>query len=163
MRAASRKINEAITALRYPHLIGDWKSVYPLTFEDGCPIVDEILEVRPGRNGLIFANQDQFTERLLYRFGLPDTRSADHGQVEVSRGHERHGGRIPADDFSPTSDLMSGYFTTPDTVGSVVFATWVMAKMTGADEATVNDRIRRGQDRLARATFSRPTAPGTSA
>jgi hypothetical protein len=58
---------------------------------------------------------------------------------------------------APTSDLMYGYFTTPDTVGAVVFATWVLAKMTGADDATVTERIRKAEERLVRTTFSRPT------
>jgi hypothetical protein len=64
--------------------------------------------------------------------------------------------------IAPTSDVMYGYFTTPDTVGAVVFATWVMAKMTDADHATVDERIKKGHDRLARTTFSPPTALGTS-
>jgi hypothetical protein len=55
---------------------------------------------------------------------------------------------------------MYGYFTTPDTVGAVVVATWVMAKMTDADH--VDERIKKGHDRLARTTFSPPTALGTS-
>ena len=100
VRAACRKISDAITASRYPHLIGDWKSVYPLTFEDGCPMVDEVLEVRPGRNGLIFATKTSSLNDFYTASGhLTLDRQID-GPVEVSRGHERHGGRIPADDLS---------------------------------------------------------------
>jgi hypothetical protein len=161
VRAASRKINDAITASRYPHLIGDWKSVYPLTFEDGCPMVDEVIEVRPGRNGLIFATKTSSLNDLYTASGYLTLDRQIMGRWKSREGTNDMEGAFLLT-ISPTSDLMYGYFTTPDTVGSVVFATWVMAKMTGADEATVNERIRKGQDRLARATFSRPTAPGTS-
>jgi hypothetical protein len=51
---------------------------------------------------------------------------------------------------------MYGYYTTPDVTGAVVFSSWVMAKMTGADEATVNERLKRGRDRLGRTTITNP-------
>ena len=161
VRAACRKISDAITASRYPHLIGDWKSVYPLTFEDGCPMVDEVLEVRPGRNGLIFATKTSSLNDFYTASGHLTLDRQIMGRWKSREGTNDMEGAFLLT-ISPTSDLMYGYFTTPDTVGSVVFATWVMAKMTGADEATVTERIKKGQDRLARATFSGPMAPGTS-
>jgi hypothetical protein len=156
IRSASRKINDAITASRYPHLVGDWKSVYPLTFEDGCPMVDEVIEVRPGRNGLTFATKTSSLNDFYTASGYLTLERQITGRWRSREGTNDMEGAFLLT-VSPTSDLMYGYFTTPDAVGAVVFATWVMAKMTGADDATVNERIRKGQDRLARTTFSRPT------
>jgi len=159
VRAASRKINDAVTASRYPHLVGDWKSVYPLASEDGCPMVDEVIEVRPGRQGLTFGTKTSSLGDFYTASGYLTLERQVTGRWKSREGTNDMEGAFLLT-VSPTADLMYGYFTTPDTVGAVVFATWVLAKMTGVDEAIVNERIKKAQDRLARTTLSRPTAAG---
>lgn len=155
-RSASRLISDAIKASRYPHLVGDWKSVYPMTTNEGCPLVDEVMEVRPGRHGLTFVTKSSSLGDFYAASGYLTLERQISGRWKSHEGSNDMEGAFLLT-VAPTSDIMYGYFTTPDAVGAVVFGTWVMAKMTGASEAVVTDRIKRAQDRLARTTISWPT------
>jgi hypothetical protein len=155
VRSAGLKINEAISAARFPHLVGDWKSVYPLPFVDGSPLVDEVIEVRPGRTGLTFATKSSSLDDFYTASASLVLERQIIGKWKSKTGTNDMEGAFLLT-VAPTSDVMYGYYTTPDVTGAVVFSSWVMAKMTGADEATVNERLKRGRDRLGRTTITNP-------
>src|SRR5436190_10932056 len=52
VRRACRLIGDKIREPRFPHLVGEWKSVYPVTFEDQYPLCEETVEIRAARNGI---------------------------------------------------------------------------------------------------------------
>src|SRR5437016_4184291 len=46
VRDAVLQISDRIKASRFPYLVGEWKSEYPMTFEEGYPMVTEEMYVR---------------------------------------------------------------------------------------------------------------------
>jgi hypothetical protein len=155
IRTASRRISDAITAARYPHLVGDWKSVYPLTFEEGCPMVEEVIEIRPGRNGLSFVTKSSSLEDYYTASGRLSLERQITGKWKSQvTSNDMEGVFVLT--VSPTSNFMYGYFTSPDEIGGVVYATWVLAKMTGATEEKIAERLKKGQE-LMKKTVTEPT------
>jgi hypothetical protein len=62
---------------------------------------------------------------------------------------------------SPAANVMYGYFTSPDEIGGVVYATWVLAKTTGADGSVIDqgkldERLNKAQGMLKLKTVSGP-------
>lgn len=155
VRSACRRISEAITAARFPHLVGDWKSRYPMTVEEGYPIIDEVLEIRPARNGLSFSTKTSSLDDFYTGFG----RLSCDRQIQGCWKS-----RVDLNDMeglfmltiNPSSTIMYGYFTTPDESGRTVFAGWVMAKMAGVDETVLKTRLDKAQQLLKTITLFEP-------
>lgn len=157
IRAAGRKISDAITASRFPHLVGDWKSIYPLPVEEGCPMVDEVIEIRPGRNGLSFTTKTSSHEDYYTAFGRLTLEKQITGKWK-SREELNDMEGVFILTVHPTSNFMYGYFTSPDQTGGVVYATWVLAKMAeGVDEAKINERLTKAQNLLKLMTVAGPS------
>jgi hypothetical protein len=51
---------------------------------------------------------------------------------------------------------MYGYFTSPDEIGGIVYGTWVLANMNGADEVKIGKRLKRAQEMLLKNTTGGP-------
>ncbi|HYJ89134.1 MAG TPA: nucleotide-binding protein [Pyrinomonadaceae bacterium] len=158
VRTSCRKISEAITAARFPHLVGDWRSVYPLTFEEGSPMVEEILEIRPGRNGLSFVTKTSSLQDYYTAFGHLALERQIIGKWK-SREESNDMEGVFVLTVNPTSNIMYGYFTSPDEIGGVVYAMWVLAKMAGADEARVAERLKKAEELLKQKTVLGPSNP----
>jgi hypothetical protein len=156
VRKASRLISDSISAARYPYLVGDWKSEYPLTFEEGSPMVTEELEIRPGRDGLTFVTKTSSHEDYYSAFGrqLLDRQIAGKWK---SRADTNDMEGVFLLTVSPNANFMYGYFTSPDTLGGIVYATWILAKMTGADEAKIRERMKKARETLKATTVAGPT------
>jgi len=159
VREAVIAIGDRINDSRFPHLLGDWKSEYPMTFEDGSPMVTETLSIRSSGDCLYFATQASSHDDFYTGWG----RVALDRQI-LGKWKSRAGSNDMEGIFmltvSPSGDYMYGYFTSPDVGGATVYATWSLAKMIGADEAKIEKRLASARKRLKQATVLGPTQEG---
>ena len=156
VRDAGGKISTAITASRYPHLVGEWRSVYPMTFKKGNPMANEVLEIRPGRHGLSFVTKSNVLGGYYSCSGRLTDRQIIGKWKSRADSNDMEGVFVLTID--PTSTIMYGYFTSPDKRGGVVYATWLLAKMAKADEAQIEELLKEAQE-LIGMTVTGPTAP----
>jgi hypothetical protein len=56
--------------------------------------------------------------------------------------------------INAASNFMCGYFTSPGEMGGIKYADWILAKKTGADDATVTARLKKAQRTLTEMTTS---------
>lgn len=161
VRKAVSAISERIKACRFPHLLGDWKSEYPATYQDGSPMVTETLSIRASGDCLYFGTK----ESSVGDFYTVKGRMALERQILgkwVSRAGTNDLDGLFMLTVSPSGDFMYGYFTSPDVGGGIVYATWVLAKTAGADEAKIEKRLASARKRLKQATVLGPTQESTT-
>lgn len=156
VRKAVSAISNRIKDSRFPHLLGDWRSEYPMTFEDGSPMVSEMLSIRSSGDCLYFSTKDSSHGDFYTCWG----RVALDRQI-LGKWKSRAGSNDMEGIFiltvSPSGDYMYGYFTSPDVGGATVYATWIVAKTAGADEAKIEKRLASARRRLKQATVLGPT------
>jgi len=162
VREAVIAISDRIRESRFPYLLGDWRSEYPIPFQDGCPMVTETISVRTGGDCVYFATLESSDDDFYTSWGRV---AVDNRQIvgkwksrEISNNMEG----IFMLTVSPRGDYMFGYFTSPDVGGATVYATWVLAKTAGADEAKIEQRLAAARKRLKVATIFGPTEQGAS-
>jgi hypothetical protein len=160
---ASAAVREAVIAIgdkikdcRFPHLLGDWKSEYPMTFEDGSPMVTEILSVRSSGDCLYFTTKESSHDDFYAGSGRVALERQILGKWKSREGSNNMEGIFMLT-VSPSGDFMYGYFTSPDVGGGTVYATWALAKTTDADEARIEKRLASARKRLKLATVLGPT------
>jgi len=154
VRGACRLICDKVTESRFRHLVGEWKTIYPKTDKESRPLIEEVVEIRPCRNGISIVTKSGTKPGEYYTaFGrLPQA-----GQIIgewKSRAENADATGIFVLTVSPSVDYMYGYFTSQDRRGGVVYASWVLAKMADADEAEVTDRLKEAQEMLRETTIS---------
>lgn len=151
VRKACRLIGDAIKQSRYPHLVGEWQSLYPMTFEMGTPLAEETVDIRPARDGISIVSRGSNHDDYYTAFG----RLTQDRQI-IGHWRSRADQSAMSGSFllimSPNVQYMYGYFTCPDEQGAVAYAGWVLAKTAGADEARIAERLKRAQEMLARTT-----------
>jgi hypothetical protein len=154
VRKACRLISDCITASRFPHLVGEWQSIYLKTDEEGQPLIEEMVEIRACRSGISINSKSGIREDDYYTaFGrLPEERQII-GEWE-SRAENSDTSGVFILTVSPSANYMYGYFTSPDETGGAVYASWVLAKKAGADETKVNERLKKAQAMLTKTTIS---------
>ena len=160
VREAVIAIGDRIKDSRFPHLLGDWKSEYPLTFEDGSPMVTEMLSIRTSGDCLYFATKDSSHGDFYTGWGRVALDRQIIGKWKSRAGTNDMQGLFMLT-VSPSGDYMYGYFTSPDTGGATVFATWVLAKTAEVDEAKIEKRLASARKRLKQATVLGPTQEAT--
>lgn len=160
---ASAAVREAVVAIgdrikdsRFPHLLGDWKSEYPMTFEEGSPLVTETLSIRTSGDCLYFSTKDSSHEDFYTGWGRIVLDRQILGKWK-SRAESNDMEGMFMLTVSPSGDYMYGYFTSPDEGGATVYATWSLAKIAGADEARIERRLESARKRLKHATVLGPT------
>jgi hypothetical protein len=152
VRKARLLISDNIKASRFPHLVGEWKSRYPLTFEEGSPLVDEDVEIRPYRDGVSIISKRNSHDDNYTAFGrLPMERQIIGEWKSREESSDTCGLFVLT--VSPSANYMYGYFTSPDETGGVTYATWVLAKKAGGDETRTNGRLKQAQDILTSTTI----------
>ncbi len=153
VRKASRLISDSITASRLPHIVGEWKSIYPMTFEEGSPLSEETVEICACRGGISISSKVSSKNDYYTAFGrLPEERQII-GEWK-SRADSSDTSGVFVLTLSPSANYMYGYFTSPDETGGITYAGWILAKTAGADEAKINERLKKAQDMLAKTTVS---------
>lgn len=162
VRKACRVIGESITASRFPHLIGEWKSIYLKTDEEGQPLIEEEVEIKACRNGISIVSKSGAREDDYYMaFGqLPQERQIIGEWKSRAESCDTSGVFILT--VSPSAQYMYGYFTSPDEIGGTVYASWVLAKRGNVDEAKINGRLKQAQVILRKTTIGIPPVPSDS-
>jgi Predicted nucleotide-binding protein containing TIR-like domain len=161
VRKAVIAIGDRIKDCRFPHLLGDWKSEFPLTFEDGTPIVTDTLSIRSSGDCLYYATKDSAQSDFYRGWGRVALDRQILGKWKSQEESNDMEGLFMLT-ISPSGDYMYGYFTSPDEGGGTVFATWILAKITGADEAKVEKRLASARKRLKHATILGPRPEAAS-
>lgn len=160
VRKACRLISDTITASRFPHLVGEWQSIYPMTFEEGNPLSDEIVEIRPCRDGVSINSKVSPKDDYYTAFGrLPQERRII-GEWK-SRADDSDTCGVFLLTVSPNANYIYGYFTSPDELGGTTFASWILVKKTGEDETKISERLKKAQNLLAKTTITPPPPPAT--
>jgi Predicted nucleotide-binding protein containing TIR-like domain len=153
VRKACRVIGDSITAARFPHLIGEWKSIYLKTDEEGQPLVEEEVEIRACRNGISIGSKCGTREDDYYMaFGRVPQERQIIGEWK-SRAESCDTSGVFVLTVSPGANYMYGYFTSPDEIGGTVYASWVLAKKANIDEAKINERLKTAQNMLRKTTI----------
>lgn len=162
VRKACRLISDNIKSPRLPHLVGEWKSVYRKTDEEGQPLVSEDVEISACSEGIHIATKSSTLAGDHYAAtGCVAQKRQIHGKWEsCAESCDTSGIFILT--VSPSANYMYGYFTSPDEDDGVTYTDWVLAKKTGVDEVEVGKRLKKGQDRLAKATINLPTQSSDS-
>jgi len=152
VRDAVLKISERINGSRFPYLVGDWKSEYPMTFEEGWPMVSEEMSVRTSGDTLALVTKTSSHDDFYSAWG----RIVFDKQI-IGKWRSREGTNNMEGIFmltiSPHANYMYGYFTTPNESGGIVYATWVLAKM-GGSEAEISERMRKARAMLKKLTIT---------
>lgn len=155
VRRACRLIGDKIKAPRFPHLVGEWKSMYPITFEEQYPLCEETVEINAARSGISIVSTHNVREDYYSAFGrLPQERQIiGEWKSRVDKCDTRG---VFVLNVSPAANYMYGYFTSPDEIGGVTFAGWILAKVTGADETAISARLKKAREMLTRITIGFP-------
>lgn len=159
VRNACRRISENIKDSRFPHLVGEWQSMYPMTAEEENPTADEVVEIRAWRDGISIISKISVKNDYYQAFGrFPEERQII-GKWK-SREQDSDACGVFMLTVHPNSTYMYGYFTSPDEAGGITYASWILAKKADADEAKVSERLKRAQNMLTKTTIGLP--PQTS-
>lgn len=161
---ASAAVREAVIAIgdrikdsRFPYLLGEWRSEYPMPFQEGSPMVTETIFIRTGGDCVYFVTKNNSENDFYTSCGRV---VIDDRQI-IGKWKSRADSNNMAGTFmltlSPRSDYMYGYYSSPDVGGATVFATWILAKTAEADEAKVEQRLASARKRLKAATIFGPT------
>jgi hypothetical protein len=160
VRKACRLIGDVVKESRYPHLVGEWQSIYPMTFEAGNPLCEEVVEIRPARDGISIVSKLSNQNDFYTAFGrLPQERQIIGEWKSRAEDSDTSGTFILT--VSPNGQYMYGYFTSPDEQGGVTYASWVLAKKAGADDAKVAERLKKAREILVTTTIGLPSPPPT--
>jgi len=156
VRRACRLITDKIRESRFPHLVGRWKSIYPMTSEEGSPLCEETVEICPCRNGVsIITVESEHGDDYTAWGRLPRERQIiGEWQSKVDLSDT---GGVFVLNVSPNANYMYGYFTSPDETGGVTYAGWTLVKIADADEATINGRLKKAQSMLSKTTVGFPS------
>lgn len=146
----------------FAYMVGEWKSRYVMTCENGHPTCEEVVVVRPARDGISIISKQALSAMhehysaharpVFERQLIGEWRSkAEAGDIEGLLLLKIH----------PRNKIMYGYFSSPDECGATVFGSWTLARMDdGVDEAKVAQRLQTGEQMLMDETFGFPTGTG---
>lgn len=148
VRDACFTIAEAIQVKRFTDLVGPWRSLFPETTElDGQAIVEE-TEIKPCRGGVSIITQGntEFASAAVGRMPM------DRQLIGTWKGSDQQTGTrgVFLLTINPNHTLMYGYFTSPDANGGVTYASWLLAKKDGADEAKIRKRLQMAHELLTK-------------
>jgi len=131
---------------KFPYLLGEWKSIYPLPFEENIPEVEEIVEISSFRDGISISSKENSQKDYYKATG----RIVDHKIIGEwnSRVEDNDSSGIFMLIISPDGNSMYGYFTVPDERNSIMYAYWVLARMKETDEETITHRLKRAKELL---------------
>ena len=152
MRKACRLISDIIRDSRFQHLVGEWQSIYPMTFEQGDPLVDEVVEIRARRDGISIISKFSAKNDYYEAFGrFPIERQIIGEWKSREESDDMRGVFVLT--VSPKAKFMYGYFTSPDETGGLSYASWILVKKAGTGEAERRKRLKTARDMLTRRTI----------
>ncbi|HEY0426277.1 MAG TPA: nucleotide-binding protein [Pyrinomonadaceae bacterium] len=149
---ACHLISNSIEAPKFQHLVGEWCSSYPMTAEEGMPRVEEIVEISARRDGIsILSTHNKHNDYYTADGSLSEERQIT-GKWKSSVDDTDTCGVFMLK-VSTNSKYMYGYFTSPDESGAITYASWVLAKMTNADESEIKERLKKAENMLKKLTI----------
>ncbi|HEV2859666.1 MAG TPA: nucleotide-binding protein [Pyrinomonadaceae bacterium] len=145
----------------FAYMVGEWKSRYVMTCENGHPVAEEVVEVRPARAGISITSRKALS--TMHEQYAAHARPVFERQLIGEWRSEAEAGDIEGLlllKIHPRNKIMYGYFSSPDECGATVFGSWVLARMDdGADDEKVAQRLKTGERMLLDETFDFPPAP----
>ncbi len=130
-----------------------------MTFQRGCPTVTEEMTVWSSGDVIYFVTKTSSHDDNYTAKGRMTLDRQILGKWKSREGTNDMEGVFMLT-VSPDANFMYGYFTTPDKKGGLVYGTWTLAKMTGADEAEVEARMADSREMLKESTVTTPPAGG---
>lgn len=155
VRMACDQIAREIQKPRFPTIVGEWISRYPLSEEPGHPEVIEDVEIKAARGGISIASKQNAAGDFYIGYGRISIENQVMGEwrARISAG----GGKgLFLLTINPRGNVMYGYNTAPNESNAVVFTTWVLVKKDGADETRIKQRLQWAESQLKEMTVTLP-------
>jgi hypothetical protein len=147
---------------RFPMIVGEWKSRYPITCQPWHNESVEDVEIHPSRGGISIISKDNPHKDHYTSYGriLFDKQIVGEWKSRLDCGDAEGVFMLT---IRANSTVICGYFSGPDENNALIFGTWVMAKKNGATDEEVEKRLRWGEEQL-RKTLNLPLPePGAGA
>lgn len=152
VRGACRLISDRVTASKFSFLVGEWQSSYNVSVLEGAPLADEVVEVKPFRDGLSITSKKNDRDDYYQALGQIVCERQLIGRWKSRPDKSNTEGSFILT-IAANSKVMYGYWTAPDTEDRITYGTWVLAKKDGTDDETVKERLKWGHDLLRRMTI----------
>jgi hypothetical protein len=155
VRMACDQVTREIQKPRFPTIVGEWVSRYPLSEEPGHAEVVEDVEIKAARGGISIASKQNAAGDYYMGYGRISFQNQIMGEWNARIGAGNGKGLFLLT-INPRANVMYGYNTAPNESNAVVFTTWVLAKKDGADEKTIRQRLHWAESQLKDMTVSLP-------
>jgi hypothetical protein len=158
VRLACDQITREIQKPRFPTIVGEWVSRYPLSEEPGHAEVLEDVEIKAARGGISIASRQNPAGDYYIAYGRIEFQNQITGEWRAKLGSGEGRGLFLLT-MNPRGNVMYGYNTAPNENNAVVYTTWVLAKKDGADDATIRQRLHWAESQLKQMTVTLPPPP----
>jgi hypothetical protein len=155
VRMACDLISREIQKPRFPTIVGEWISRYPLVEEPVHAEVVEDVEIKAARGGISIATKLNRLGDYYIAYGRILHEKQVMGEWRARQGSGDAKGLFILT-FNPKGNVMLGYNTAPNENNAIVFTTWVLAKKDGADEKKLKERLLWAEKQLQNMTASLP-------
>jgi hypothetical protein len=152
VRKACDQITNEIQKPRFPTIVGEWVSRYPLAEEPSHEEVIEDVEIKAARGGISIASKQNAAGDFYIAYGRIVFQNQIMGEWHAKLG-SGDGRGVFLLTMNPRGNVMYGYNTAPNENNAVVYTTWVLAKKEGADEKTIKQRLHWGESQLKEMTM----------
>jgi hypothetical protein len=155
VRMACDLIYREIQKPRFPTIVGEWTSRYPLAEEPGHTEVIEDVEIKAARGGISIATKQNGEGDYYIAYGRILYEKQIMGQWQARLGSGDAKGLFILT-VNPRGNVMYGYNTAPNENNAIVYTTWVLAKKDGADEKKIKERLLWAEKQLKDLTVTLP-------
>lgn len=147
VRMACDRIRTEIQKPRFPSIVGEWTSRYPLAEEPGHVEAVEEVEIKAARGGISITTKQNAAGDYYIAYGRIIDEKQIMGEWRAKPGSGDARGLFILVS-NPRGNVMYGYNTAPDENNAIVYTTWVLAKHDGSDEKKIRERIHWAEKQL---------------
>jgi hypothetical protein len=155
VRLACDQITRELQKPRFPTIVGEWVSRYPLAEEPSHAEVIEDVEIKAARGGISIASKQNAAGDFYIAYGRIVFQNQIMGEWHAKLG-SGDGRGVFLLTMNPRGNVMYGYNTAPNENNAVVYTTWVLSKKDGADEKTIKQRLHWAESQLKEMTMVLP-------
>jgi hypothetical protein len=148
-------ITREIQRPRFPTIVGEWKSRYPLSADPGHAAVIDDVEVKAARGGVSMISKNNPAGDYYAAYGRIALERQILGEWSSQISNSSAKGSFMLT-VNPRGTVMYGYCTALDEHNATVYATWVLAKNNGVDLKTIKERLQWGKQSLNDMTIKLP-------
>lgn len=152
LREACRLIRDAIKKPAFSHIVGEWRSKYPLTTEMSHPLAEEDVDVMPGQGGICIVNKNNSQNDYYIAHGYLAEERFLMGKWRATQSSGSTSGVFVLT-INPRGTVMYGYATGQDERSGAVYGSWVLAKKDDVSEDEIALRLKRGEELLRETIF----------